>query len=329
MQFNGFVLAADSSDNIVSGVKKVKAGVVAIITRVEGSVTEGGGAGIIISSNGYIMTNSHVIQGARIIKVKLANNRIYSGYVIKAAAERDLAVIKIDCDNLFVPTFGDSSVLEPGQTVFAIGNPFKLSGSVTKGIVSALNRDINACGVAYRDLIQTDAAINPGSSGGALCTEKGEVVGINTLVRTGTAEQPYATGVGFAIPINAALKIARQLIKNKTSTKPRPWIGMTGKTLLRETADAYGIRIRYGVLVSEVEQDGPCERAGITAGDVITEINGQRLTSIDDFRSTVNAYSPGQAIELTVWHRESSGSDPADLQYRKKTVIVTIDCNSR
>lgn len=319
---DGSNLSACASDSIVDAIKKVKPGMVCIVTRAEGSTREGGGSGIIISGNGYILTNSHVIKGARTIKVKLVNGRVFSGYVIGAAAERDLAVIRIDCTGLAVPRFGDSSALEIGQTVFAIGNAFQLGGSVTRGIVSALNVDIEANGIHYRDLIQTDAAINPGNSGGALCNEKGEVVGINTAAKPGTS-------LGFSIPINAAIKIARSLVKSTAPVAPRPWIGITPITLLKETADAYDIQVKHGVLVQEVEPDGPCAKAGIVAGDVITELNGQRIVSIEDFKSMVSGFSPSQIIELTVWHRESDSGDPADLAWRKKTVTVTIDYRSR
>ncbi len=325
MLLNSSLFQAHASDDLRSAVKKVKSGIVSIITRTEGSASEGGGSGIIISSDGYILTNSHVIRGARTIQVKLADERVYSGYIIRAAADRDLAVIRINCTGLTVPHFGDSSALELGQTVFAIGSPMKFSGSITRGIVSALDRDIETNGVLYRDLIQTDAAINPGSSGGALCNDKGEVVGINTLKFAGTSEYRYTVGIGFAIPINAAMKIARALVKGTAIVTPRPWIGITAETLLKETAEAYNIHVKYGVLVTKVEPGGPCAKAGIVSGDVITEINDQRLTSSEDFKNIVNGFSPGQAIELTVWHRERDPSNETDSIYRKKTVNVTIE----
>ncbi|MHC9540721.1 MAG: S1C family serine protease [Vulcanimicrobiota bacterium] len=309
-----FAAAPVEETLVVNAVKKVKPSVVCIITRAEGASKEGGGSGVIISRDGYILTNSHVVQGAKTIQVTLSNGKVYSGFIVRAATDRDLAVIKINCTGLTTPSFGDSSKLELGQVVIAIGNPLKFSWTVTSGIVSAMNRDIKAKGILYRDLIQTDAAINPGSSGGALCNSKGQVVGINTLVYTGTPEYSHAVGLSFAIPINAALTTAKQLMKGEVQASPKPWVGISGISLSKETADAYDLPVKYGVLVDNVVSYGPCAKAGIVAGDVVTEINNQRILSVDDFKAILNGFSPGQVLELTVWH-----------QGRKKKISITVE----
>jgi len=298
---------------IIQAVKKGKPSVVGITTRTrEGK--ESGGSGVVISSDGFILTNAHVILGAKTILVSLSNGKKFTGFIVRAASDRDLAVIKINCAGLSVPTFGDSSKLQLGQAVVAIGNPLKFGWTVTAGCVSALNRDIKAKGIVYRDLIQHDAAINPGSSGGALFNSKGDVIGINTLVYTGASERTHAVGLSFAIPINAALSTSRLLMKGEVQASPKPWIGLSGVTLTRETADAYDMTVKFGVLVDNVVAYGPCAKAGITPGDVITEVNNQKLLSVDDFKALLSGFSPGQVMELTVWH-----------QGKKKKISVTVE----
>jgi serine protease Do len=298
---------------IIKAVKKGKPSVVAISTRTQEG-KESGGSGVIISREGHIITNAHVIQGAKTIMVTLSNGKKYTGFIVRAASDRDLAVIKINSSDLPVPAFGDSSKLELGQAVVAIGNPLKFEGTVTSGCVGSLNRDIKAKGVVYRGLIQHDAAINPGSSGGALFNSKGELIGINTLVFTGTPEYSHAAGLNFAIPINQAMSTAKLLMKGEVQSSPKPWIGISGVTLTKDTAEAYDMPIKFGVLVDSVVAYGPSAKAGITPGDVITEINNQKLLSVDDFKALLNGFSPGQVMELTVWH-----------QGKKKRISVTVE----
>jgi serine protease Do len=298
---------------IINAVKKGKPSVVGITTRTQEG-KESGGSGVIISSDGFILTNAHVILGAKTIMVSLSNGKKYTGFIVRAASDRDLAVIKINCTGLRVPLFGDSSTLQLGQAVVAIGNPLKFGWTVTTGCVSALNRDLKAKGIVYRDLIQHDAAINPGSSGGALLNSKGEVIGINTLVFTGASERSHAVGLSFAIPINAAMSTSRLLMKGEVQASPKPWIGLSGVTLTRETADAYDMPVKFGVLVDNVVAYGPCAKAGVAPGDVITEVNNQKLLSVDDFKALLSGFSPGQVMELTVWH-----------QGKKKKISVTVE----
>lgn len=285
---------------VVNAVKIAKPSVVSIVTtRKNGK--EGGGSGVIISKDGFILTNAHVLADATSIQVGLTNGKKYSAVVVGSAPERDLAVIKVKANGLPVPKLGDSSKIQLGQVAIAIGNPLKFSWTVTVGCISALNRDIKAKGVMYRDLIQTDAAINPGSSGGALINGKGQLIGINTLIYTGNAEYKHAQGLSFAIPINAAMNTAKYLMKGEIVNSPKPWIGITGITLTRERADAYDMPVKVGVIVNRVTEHGPARRAGVAQGDVITEFNGQRVMSVGDFQALLNGCVPGQTVELTVW----------------------------
>ena len=310
---NGYGNYPGEENQLVNAIKKTKPCVVGILTRTkEGK--EGGGSGVIISKDGYILTNAHVVKNAKTIQVSLSNGKKFSGLIVRAASERDLAVIKVNCTSLPVPAFGDSSRLQLGQAVVAIGNPLKFEWTVTTGCVSALNRDVPAKGIMYRDLIQTDAAINPGNSGGALINSRGEVIGINTLVFTGTPEYTHAVGLSFAIPINAALTISKQLMKGEVQGSPKPWIGISGVSLTKETADAYDLPVKLGILVDNVVEYGPCAKAGVAKGDVITEINNQRISNVDDFKALLSGYPPGSVIELTVWHLS-----------KKKKVSVTVE----
>jgi serine protease Do len=310
----GFCGSVANEEQVIAAVKKIKPCVVNIATMGGDGGKEGGGSGVIISRDGYILTNTHVIQGAKTITVSLSNGKKFSAFIVRAASDRDLAVIKINCGSLPVPTFGDSSSLQLGQTAIAIGNPLKFSWSVTLGCISALNRDVKAKGILYRDLIQTDAAINPGSSGGALVNSKGEVIGINTLVYTGTPQYTHAIGLSFAIPSNVAMSTAKFLMKGEVQATPKPWIGISGVSLTKDTAEVYDLPIKSGILVDNVVAYGPAAKAGILAGDVITEVNNQKVISVEDFKALLNGYAPGQVMELTVWH-----------QARKKKVQVTVE----
>lgn len=306
--------STDPEKQVIESVKKVKPCVVNIRTRSTGSTKEGGGSGVIITGDGNILTNAHVIQGANTIEVMLSNGKKYSAFIVRASSDHDLAVIKINTSGLPVPKLGDSSKLQLGETVLAIGNPLRFSWTVTRGCISALNRDVKAKGIMYRDLIQTDAAINPGSSGGALINLNGEVIGINTLVYTGTPEYSHAQGLSFAIPINKAVSTAQTLMKGKIQASPKPWIGISAVTINKEMADVHELPVKLGVLVDNVTAFGPCAKAGIVPGDIITEVNSQKILSVEDMKTILNGFSPGQIMELTVWH-----------QGKKKKVNVTVE----
>ncbi len=287
-------------DAVMKTVKQGKASVVSILTiTTEGR--EGGGSGIIISRDGFILTNAHVVANGKTIQVGLCNGKKFSAVIVGMAKDKDLAVIKVKASNLSVPKFGNSSSLQLGQSAIAIGNPLKFTWSVTVGVISALNRDIKTKGIMYRDLIQTDAAINPGSSGGALFNTKGEVIGVNTLVYTGNSDYRNAQGLSFAIPINSALQTAKYLRKGEVQSSPSPWIGISAVTITQEMAENYDLPVKRGLLVDNVVSYGPSKKAGVKKGDIITEFNGQRVFSVGDFKSLLTSALPGQIIELTVW----------------------------
>ncbi|HPO82647.1 MAG TPA: trypsin-like peptidase domain-containing protein [bacterium] len=233
---------------------------------------EGAGSGVIISSDGYIITNNHVVEGARSIKVILGDGQTLEGKLIGRDPFTDIAVIKVDMTDLPYAKFSDSSKLKVGQIAIAIGNPFGLGKTVTAGIVSALERSIQPDqGVIIESLIQTDAAINPGNSGGALVGSNGEIIGINTAIYQG------AQGIGFAIPSNVAKKIAEDIIEKGYAS--HPWLGIKGETLNRRIVLYYSLPIDYGVIIREVVKSSPADKAGLQVGDVITGIDNERIDS--------------------------------------------------
>ena len=295
---------AQTEEQIVAAVKKVMPAVVSI-TLYKSGAEVGIGSGVIIRKDGYILTNTHVIRGAEQIKVSLSNQRQYHAQIWKISQEQDLAIIKINPQGpLPVPQFGRSSALQLGQTVIAIGNPLRFSFTVTQGIVSALGRDLNSQGMKYEDLIQTDAAINRGSSGGALVNLQGQVVGINTLVYMGGKYQDYAQGLSFAIPINQALKVAGNLLAGSKPGTLKPWIGISGATLTADYSLLKGLTPKVGVYITEVTPSGPAAQAGILPGDVITEAGDKPINNKDDLKNLVGSARPGQILELGVWRKD-------------------------
>lgn len=255
---------------------------------------EGVGSGVIIDERGYILTNNHVIDDAERLKVTLPDGRVLRGKVAGMDETTDLAVVKVESDEpLPVAQLGDSASLKAGQIVIAIGNPFGLTGgpTVTAGIVSSLNRSIQArSGVL--DLVQTDAAINPGNSGGPLINTKGEVVAINT------ANMPYAQGIGFAVPVNTAKEILKELVeKGKVS---RPWIGIASVKVTQRVARYYGLPSGEGALVAGVEPYSPADDAGLRRGDVIEEIDGSRVEDPSQISERVRKKKVNEKLTVTV-----------------------------
>ncbi len=257
--------------------------------------SEGSGSGIIISADGYIVTNNHVIEGAKSIKVTLNNSKEYDASIVGADAKTDLAVLKIDGTDLPVAVIGDSDALEAGEPCVAIGNPLgqDLAGSLTHGIISALNRTLTVENVDYT-LIQTDAAINPGNSGGALVNAYGEVIGINT-VKIGSSE---IEGLGFAIPSNNAKPVIEDLI-NFGYVKGRPQIGVTLIHVTEQEARYYNIPAA-GLFVSDVSAGSGAAAAGIQKGDVILKCNGEAVTSSEEINEIRDKFKAGDSITLTV-----------------------------
>ncbi|MBI2441973.1 MAG: DegQ family serine endoprotease [Lentisphaerae bacterium] len=254
----------------------------------------GQGTGFIISKDGYILTNNHIVGDADKIMVKLHDGREFQAQKIGSDPHSEVAVIKIDGANLPVIAFGDSDDLEIGEWVIAIGNPFGLSETLTVGIVSAKSRH-NIGVTDYEDFIQTDAAINPGNSGGPLLNIDGRAIGINTAIFSQTGG---SLGIGFAIPINMAITIKDQLIKSGKVT--RGYLGVVIQDLTSDLAQSFGLPRSQGALVAEVSEDSPAAKAGIKPGDVLLEMDGRPLATAGSFRNEVALCPPGKQITLKI-----------------------------
>jgi serine protease Do len=252
------------------------------------------GSGVIVDRRGYIITNNHVIKDADEIKVTLYDEREFEGKVIGKDPKTDLAVIKIQEDSLPVARWGDSDGLEVGEMVIAVGSPYGLSHTVTSGIVSAKGR-ANVRVADYEDFIQTDAAVNPGNSGGPLINTRGEVVGINTAIFSTTGGYQ---GIGFAIPSSMAKMVLESLIEEGKVT--RGWLGVSIQPVTRELAEQFGIEDEKGVLISNVLEDSPAEAAGLKRGDVVVEYRGKRVDKPLELRNMVAATMPGTEADLTI-----------------------------
>ena len=248
------------------------------------------GSGFIISADGYILTNNHVVQDADEIKITLSDKKIYDASVVGRDEKTDLAVLKIDVDHkLPYVALGDSSAMQVGDWVIAIGNPFGLARTVTAGIVSARGRVIGSG--PYDDFIQTDASINPGNSGGPLFNMQGEVVGINTaIVASGQ-------GIGFAIPVNMAKDLLPQL---KTGKVSRGRLGVHIQEVTPELAASFGLDEKQGALISEVVKDSPAQRAGLEVGDIILSVDGKSIAEMRSLPRIIAAKKPGTKVKLKV-----------------------------
>lgn len=252
------------------------------------------GSGVIVDREGYILTNYHVVKDADEIKVKLSDKREFRGKVIGTDPKTDLAVIKIEAHDLPVLKLGDSDRLKVGETILAVGNPFGLNQTVTSGIVSAVGRaDV---GIAdYEDFIQTDAAINPGNSGGALVNIYGELIGINTAIFSTSGGYQ---GIGFAIPSSMAKVVMNSLIKYGKVI--RGWLGVSIQPVTRELAKQFGLKDEKGVLIGDVIEDGPAEKAGIKRGDVIVSYNGNEVHDPVGLRNMVAGTAPNTVVSIGV-----------------------------
>jgi len=253
------------------------------------------GSGVIVSPDGYIMTNNHVVDKATEIKVFLSNKQEYPAKVVGTDSKTDIAVLKIQANNLPTVTFGDSSKLQVGDYALAIGDPFGIGETVTMGIVSATARsglDIEN----YEDFIQTDAAINPGNSGGALINARGELIGINTAILSGGSGGNQ--GVGFAIPINLARYVMGQILKYGKVT--RGWLGVGIQDVSAPVAKTYGVPANQGAIISDVEPNGPGAKAGLQRGDVITQLNGQPVQGANDLKLKIGELRPGTTAHLKI-----------------------------
>lgn len=255
---------------------------------------KGMGSGTIIDPEGQVLTNNHVIAGAEKIGVTLPDGRVLEGRVIGKCSTHDMAIIKVKEEKLPAADLGDSDKLKVGQRVFAIGNPFGLSGgpTVTAGVISALNRSIESKRGMIENLVQTDAAINPGNSGGPLVDIQGRVVAINTAII------PYAQGIGFAIPINSAKKCTNEIIAHGSMI--RPWLGVSGLTVTREVSAYYGLPVDRGALVTRVIPGSPADNAGVVAGDIILEFADKPTNNIEDLVKEIQKRKAGEKVEIVI-----------------------------
>lgn len=252
------------------------------------------GSGVIVSAEGYIVTNNHVVESADEIEVALSDGRTASATVIGSDPESDLAVIRIQLGKLPVATIGDSDRLQVGDVVLAIGNPFGVGQTVTMGIVSALGRtqtEVNP----FESFIQTDAAINPGNSGGALIDAQGNLIGINTAIYSKTGA---SHGIGFAIPVNAVRKVMEQIMHQGSVT--RGWLGVEMQNLTPDLAASFNLPVKRGIIIAGVVRNGPAYRAGIRPGDVLIEIAGKPVAESVAAINQIAAIAPGNSTPMTI-----------------------------
>ena len=255
------------------------------------------GSGFIIDEKGIVITNNHVIQGAEDILVRVEGDKEYKAEVLGADPLSDIAVLKINSKDKFIPVkFGDSDLARIGDWVIAIGNPFGLGGTVTAGIISARNRSIGLS--RYEDYIQTDASINQGNSGGPLFDMKGDVVGINTAI----LGQSGSIGIGFSIPSNSAKKVIDQLIE--FGETKRGWLGVRIQIVTKEIADAEKLDEPRGALVASVAEKSPSDKAGIKSGDIILEFNGTEIKEMKELPKIVAQTKVGKIVEVKVWRNK-------------------------
>ena len=252
------------------------------------------GSGVIVSPEGYILTNNHVVDGATEVKVTLSDKKEYEAKIIGTDPKTDIAVLKIDASDLKPVTLGDSSKVEVGDTALAIGDPFGVGQTVTRGIISATGRG-NLGIEDYEDFIQTDAPINPGNSGGALINDRGELVGINTAILT---HGEGSEGIGFAVPVNLAREVMDQILKNGKVV--RAYMGILPQDMTPDMAKAFGQKEARGVVVGDVSANSPAQQSGVHRGDILLELNGKPVTSSNELRNTISMMEPGTSINLKV-----------------------------
>ena len=252
----------------------------------------GMGSGTIIDPEGLILTNNHVVGGADKINVTLWNNKVIEGKTIGSCTIHDIAVVKIDGKNLQAAKLGDSEKLRVGQRVYAIGNPFGLTGgpTVTSGVISATNRTIESQRGLLENLVQTDAAINPGNSGGPLVDLAGKVVAINTAII------PFAQGIGFAIPINSAKTCTNGIVTEGIAK--RPWLGIIGLSINKQIASYYGLPVSKGVLVTKVAEGSPAKEAGVGDADIILEVDNIETKRIEDLVEEIHKRKIGDQVKI-------------------------------
>jgi len=258
------------------------------------------GSGVIVSANGYILTNHHVVVAADEIQVALADGRTLPARVVGADPETDLAVLKIDAKDLPAITFAQLDSLQVGDWVLAVGNPFGVGQTVTAGIVSALGR--TRLGInTFENFIQTDAAINPGNSGGALVDAAGNLVGVNSAIysRTGGSQ-----GIGFAIPVSIARQVMEQIIQSGSVT--RGWVGIEVQDMTPELAESFDLKSAEGALIAGVLKGGPADAGGVRPGDILLAVNGNKVSNSATLLNLIAALKPGDHTQLTVLRKQQS-----------------------
>ncbi|STR44991.1 Do family serine endopeptidase [Iodobacter fluviatilis] len=270
------------------------------------------GSGVIVSEQGYIITNNHVVESADEIEVALSDGRTATAKLIGADPDTDLAVIKIELDRLPAITFADASKAEIGDVVLAIGNPFGVGQTVTMGIISALGR--SELGInTFENFIQTDAPINPGNSGGALIDTKGNLVGINTAIYSRTGG---SLGIGFAIPASTIRQIMDALIKDGSVT--RGWLGVEMQEVTPELAASFRLDEAKGALIAGVVRGGPADRAGLKPGDVLLKIGGSEVRNASGMLNLIAAFKPDEEVEMEIFRRGKPVVLPVKLGKRPK-----------
>ena len=286
------------------------------------------GSGVIVDARkGYILTNNHVVEDMDNIKVKLFDKREYKAKIMGTDPKSDLAILKIEADNLRELKLGNSDKLRVGEWVMAVGSPFSenLSHTVTTGIVSAMGRSNIIRGQSYEDFIQTDAAINPGNSGGALLNMKGELIGINTAIATGGYEKGNR-GVGFAIPSNMSKRIMSDLIDKGYVT--RSWLGVYIQPLDADAAKALEMESRDGALITQVVEDSPAELAGIEEGDVIVKFDNKKISDPSNLRNIVSLMPPGSKSDIVIFRNGNKKILKVTLQELKDGKQVAVKTSS-
>jgi serine protease DegQ len=270
------------------------------------------GSGVIVSPQGLILTNHHVVEAADEIQVALADGRTLPAKVVGTDPETDLAVIKIDARDLPAITFGSSDQLGVGDVVLAIGNPFGVGQTVTQGIVSALGR--NHLGInTFENFIQTDASINPGNSGGALVDTEGHLVGVNSAIysRTGSS-----SGIGFAIPVSLAKQVMEQIVRQGGVT--RGWIGVEAQDISPELVESFKLKEARGALIAGILRGGPADKAGMRPGDVLLEINGRKVMDTSTMLNLISVLKPGSPATLGVVRNGAEKNLSATIGRRPK-----------
>ncbi len=298
----------DIQTSVTKAVKQVGPAVVTVVGTVAGQSSFFGqspdqtvsGSGFFISNQGYIVTNNHVVEGAKGLTVVLSSGAQEPATVIGTDQYNDIAVLKVDGAVPAVAPLGNSDLLNPGETAIAIGSPLgDFKNTVTEGVISATGRSIDTGnGYQMEGMLQTDAAINPGNSGGPLVNLAGEVVGVNTLIVRNSGSGAVAEGLGFAIPINTAQAVAQQLIQKGYFA--HPYIGITYQPITPDIANNYGLPVQWGAYITAVSAGSPASQAGLQQGDIITKVGDTTLDGSHSYLNTLFTYKPGDPLAITI-----------------------------